>query len=152
MKGLTLTFILSLLLASLSACSPFVQSGATPTPLPPSIPLSSYEPQPGDAKLQPDQVYINVENSRVVIEESMPAQVSLVLNGNLSDPCHKLRVVVTPADTQKEIRLDAYSIYDPKEVCITMIQPFNATIPLGSYAGGHFTVFVNDQLVGEFDA
>jgi hypothetical protein len=141
----------SFLLAMITGCSLISPSSATPSPTPSAIPPSSYEPQPADAKLERGQVYLDLESSRVVIRESLPAQVSLVLNGSLSTPCHKLRVVVSPADPQKEIRLEVYSVFDPKEVCITVIQPFNATIPLGSYTGGHYTVYVNDQPVGEFD-
>ncbi len=146
-----MAFAAGLLLASLGACNLLPQSGATPIPSPSAIPPSSYAPQTGDTKLQNGQVQLDLKNSRIVIGESMPVQVSLILNGSLVNPCHKLRVVFTPADKQKEIRLEAYSVYDPKEVCITMVQPFNATIPLGSYTGGHYSVYVNDQLVGEFE-
>jgi hypothetical protein len=42
---------------------------------------------------------------------------------------------------------------DASQACITVLKPFSATIALGSYfSGGHFTVFVNGELVGEFDA
>jgi hypothetical protein len=149
-----LPITLSLLLASLAGCAliPDLPPAATPSPIP-SIPPSGYEPQPGDDQLKRDQVFLDAENSRVVIGESQPAEIDLILNGNLSDPCHQLRVVVTPANTNREINLDVYSLVDPKVACITVLKPFSATIPLGSYFyGGHFTVYVNGQLVGEFDA
>lgn len=152
MKTSSLPLALSILLAVLTGCSLVSTSSTVPSPSPSSMPPSSYEPQPDDAKLERGQVLLDLESSRVVIRESLPAQVSLILNGSLSTPCHKLRIVVTPADPQKEIRLEIYSVFDPKEVCITLVQPFNATIPLGSYSGGHYTVYVNDQLAGEFDA
>jgi hypothetical protein len=117
----------------------------------PAIPLSGYEPQPGDAKLTRDQVTLDIKNSSVVIRESFPAQVSVILKGNLSDPCHQLRVVVTPANAQNKINLEVYSVVDSSMACIMVIKPFTATIPLGSYASGHFTVYVNGQLVGELD-
>jgi hypothetical protein len=97
-------------------------------------------------------VFLDVGKSKVVVTGSMPLQVSLMLNGSLSDPCHQLRVVVTPVNAQKEINLDVYSVFDPKIACITVIKDFSATIPLGSYASGHYKVYVNKQLVGEFDA
>lgn len=145
--------ITTILLASLAGCSllPSRNSMPTPTPTHPPIPASSYEPQPDDAELQRGQVFLDLKNSPLVISESLPVQVSLILNGNLPDPCHKLRVVVVPANPQREVRLEVYSVYDPQLVCITVLQPINATIPLGSFPSGHYTVFVNDQLVGEFD-
>jgi hypothetical protein len=91
-------------------------------------------------------------NSRVVIRESLPAQVSLILNGSLSDPCHQLRVVVSPANTLKEINMEVYSVFNPKMACITVMKDFSATIPLGNYAGGHYTIYVNGVLAAEFDA
>jgi hypothetical protein len=134
-----------------------IDSSAYPKPGTPgagnsAIPSSGYEPQPGDAKLTRGEVFLDLKNSSVVISESFPAQVSVILNGNLPDPCHKLRVVVIPANAQNEINLVVYSVGDPGLMCITVIEPFNATIPLGSYAGGHFTVYANGQLVGKFDA
>ena len=152
MKVSFLPLAASFLLVTLTGCNQISTSSAMTTPTHSAIPPSSYEPQPDDAKFERGQVYLDLESSRIVLRESLPAQVSLILNGSLSTPCHKLRVVVTPADPQKEIRLEVYSVFDPKEVCITLIQPFNATIPFGSYSGGHYRVYVNDQLVVEFDA
>jgi hypothetical protein len=154
MKEVTLPITISILILSIAGCAliPDLPPPATPTPSAPSIAPSGYEPQPGDDKLKRDQVFLDTENSRLVVMESLPVQVSVLLNGNLSDPCHQLRVVVTPTNAENQIKLDVYSVFDPSKACITVIQPFNATIPLGNYAGGHFTVFVNGQLLGEFDA
>jgi hypothetical protein len=151
MKQIILPITISLLVVSLAGCAliPDLPPAATPTP---SIPPSGYEPQPGDEKLKRDQVFLDLANSQVVRKESQPAQVSLMLTGSLSDPCHQLRVVVTPADGRKEINLEVYSLFEPGKACITVIKPFSVTIPLGNYSGGHFTVNVNGQLVGEFDA
>jgi hypothetical protein len=110
-----------------------------------------YEPQPGDARLSRGEATVDVENSQVLVMESYPIQVSVILKGNLPDPCHKLRVLVTPANTQNEINLDVYSVVDSSKACITELQPFEVTIPLGSVTSGHYTVYVNGQLLGEFD-
>jgi hypothetical protein len=122
----------------------------TPGPGNSAIPPSGYEPQPGDDKLTRGQVFLDLKNSSVVISESFPAQVSVILNGNLPDPCHKLRVVVIPANTQDEINLVVYSVADPGLMCITVIEPFSATIPLGSYSTGQGAVMVNGERLGEF--
>jgi hypothetical protein len=153
LKRITLYITVCLLIVSIAGCAllPDLPPPATPTPPASSLPLSDYEPQPGDDKLTRDQVSLDVENSQVVIKESLPAQVSLILNGTLSDPCHQLRVVVTPANTDKAINLDVYSVVDPNVGCISVLKSFSATIPLGSYVGGHYTVYVNGQLAGDFD-
>ena len=141
----------SLLLLSLSGCALIPDLPPSPTPTPP-LPASGYEPQPGDEKLKRDQVLLDLEYSSLEVRESLPPQVSVSLSGSLSDPCHQLRVVVAQPDAQRQINLDVYSVYDPDMMCIMVIKAFEVTIPLGTYTGGHFTVFVNGQLIGDFDA
>ncbi len=143
-------FSTSLLLLVLSACSLL----PTPVPMPtatavPPVPPSGYEPQPGDEALQRDQAQVDLTNSKLVTMESFPIQVSAILNGTLSDPCHKLRVVSSVE--AERIDLQAYSVFDPATACILMIEPFNATIPLGNFGSGHYSVYVNGKLLGSFD-
>ena len=95
---------------------------------------------------------MDLENSELLIMESYPIQVSAMLNGSLSDPCHQLRVVVTPANADNQINLEVYSVYDPGVACITVIEPFSTNVPLGFYSDGHYSVYVNGQQLGEFDA
>ncbi len=151
MKDLILRIAAFILILSIGGCAlvPDLPPSPTSTPTPPP---SGYEPQSGDDKLTRDQVTLDMQDSSMVVRESMPPQVSVILNGILSDPCHQLRVVVSPPNAQREINLDVYSVFDPSLMCIMIIKPFNATIALGTYTGGHFTVFVNGQLIGEFDA
>jgi len=117
-----------------------------------ATPPSGYEPQPADANLTRGEVFLDLKTSSVVIRESYPVQVSVILNGNLPDPCYKLRVVVVPANAQNEVNLVVYSVADRGLMCITVIEPFTATIPLSSYPSGHYKVFANGQLLGEFDS
>jgi len=143
-----------LLVLTLAGCSLLPSAGTTPTPTQPTlnIPPSGYEPQPDDDKLSPGEVFLELDQSSLAIMESYPIQVNAILNGNLSDPCHQLRVVVAPADADNRINLKVYSLVDPAETCLAVLQPFSATIPLGSYADGKYSVYVNDELLGEFEA
>ena len=141
-----------LILLSMTGCG-MLPPGSLPTSTPiPVIPPSGYEPQPGDEKLKRDQVFLDLGTSTVVVDQSHPVQASMILIGDLSDPCHQLRVVVAPPTERHEIRLEVYSLYNPSQACITVLKPFHTTIPLGSFAEGHFTVFANGQIIGEFDA
>ena len=154
MKGIIKPIAYSLFILSLAGCGLFPPiEGATPTSSPvPPIPPSGYEPKPGDEKLTRGPVFLELENSSLAIMESFPVQVSAILNGNLPDPCHELRVVVSPAVTDKQINLEVYSLVDPATICITVLQPFNATVALGSYPSGHYSVYVNGDLLGVFDS
>lgn len=122
----------------------------TPGVVTPAIPPSGYEPQPGDANLERDTVMLELDSSAIFIKPSDPAQAEAILNGNLSDPCHEVRVVVTPPDASKTIDLEVYSVVDTSSACITVIKPFSATIPLGSYTSGEYTVMVNGEELGTF--
>ena len=117
----------------------------------PTVPGLAYEPQPGDVKLTRGEVFVDLENSRLQTISSQPVQVTAVLTGNLPDPCHQLRVVVTQPDKSNTINLEVYSLTDPSVNCITVIKPFEATISLGSFSSGHYTVYANGELLGEFD-
>jgi hypothetical protein len=99
-----------------------------------------------------DNATVDLDASYLVVSDSKPALVGAVIKGNLSDPCHHLRVTVSPPDENNHINLEVYSVYDPKTICITVIQPFSASIPLGSYSGGHYAVYVNGELLSSFDA
>ena len=115
------------------------------------IPVSGYEPQPGDEKLKRDKVFLDLTTSQLVVTATDPAQAKAVLTGNMPDPCHSLRVVVTPADANNTINIEVYSLVDPNTACITVLDPFTASIPLGSYTTGRYTVMVNGESLGQFD-
>jgi len=149
-----------------AATSPAYPAPAEQTPVPttsiypepgtpgtgtPVIPPSGYEPQPGDANLKRDQVSLDLASSHLVVTATEPAQANATLKGNLPDPCHFLRVVVTPPGNSDTINLEVYSVVDPNTACITKLEPFSASIPLGSYTSGIYIVMVNGERLGQFD-
>ena len=115
----------------------------------PSVP-NPYAPQPGDDALLRGDVY--PDSAQVLTLESFPVQIVLNLKGNLPDPCHQLRVVVGQPDGQNRIAVDVYSVTDPDKVCAQVLAPFEANVNLGSFQTGHYTIWVNGEQVGEFDA
>ncbi len=151
MRKMILPITVSLLIVSLAGCAviPDRPPSATPTPF---FPPNDFGPQPGDDQLQRDQVFLDLPNSQVVLRDSLPVQASLDLKGSLSDPCHQLRIVGTRDDVKKQVNLEVYSLFTPGSACITVIKTFSATLSLGDYASGHYTVYVNGQIVGEFDS
>jgi hypothetical protein len=48
--------------------------------------------------------------------------------------------------------VEVYSVSEPGKVCTQVLKDFDVEIPLGSFSGGHFTVYINGELLGEFDA
>ncbi len=137
-------FLITLVLAlGLSACAP-----GTTAPAPPPTD-QPYAPQPGDSTLLRAEVYLDSTEVRKL--NSDPTLFTLILVGNLPSPCHQLRAFVSALDEKNQIMVDVYSVVNPDEVCIAMLQPFNASIILGKFSGGQYTVWVNRQQVGEFD-
>jgi len=114
------------------------------------IPPSGYEPQPGDELLKGGQVFLEMASSQITSTETIPPQVSVVLQGNLPDPCHSLRVLVSPPDENNLINIKVYSLVESGKACITVLKPFTATIPLGSYPSSQYTVMVNGERLGLF--
>jgi hypothetical protein len=117
-----------------------------PTNEPPTNPLA---PQPGDADLTRGQVYIN--EASLIIRESFPPQISVTITGDLPTPCNQLRADIHPPDAENKILVDVYSVVDPDQVCVQVLEPFEESIDLGTYPTGHYTVWLNDQMAGEFD-
>lgn len=122
-----------------------------PTQQPDSGPINNeYLPQPADTNFSRGEVYM--DSSDVLIMESYPVQIALVLKGNLPTPCNHLRVVASPPDEHNRIQVEVYSVTNPAETCIQVLEPFEANIMLGSFPTGHYSVWVNGEMVGEFDS
>lgn len=109
--------------------------------------LPSYSPAPGDEKLQRANVFLDAKN--IVSTKSMPPQISLQVSGSLPTPCHKLRIQVAAPNAQNEIRANVYSVVDPSAICAQMIVPFNANVPLENLTRGNYSLWVNDQSIGQ---
>ena len=130
----------------LNACTP---ATASPTPFATDSP---YAPQPGDSELTRGEFYLDAQATNILTLESFPLQFTLNLEGSLPTPCNQPRVVVHPPDAGNKIIVEAYSVIDPDVVCMQVIEEFAANIQLGSFPQGHYTLWVNDMMIGEFDA
>jgi inhibitor of cysteine peptidase len=109
-----------------------------------------YAPRAGDDALQRGNAYVN--SADILTMESYPLQFAVVLKGDLPTPCNELRVAYNPPDAENKIQLEVYSVADPNAVCAQMLESFEQNVSLGSFPGGHYTVWVNGKQMGEFDA
>ena len=139
------------------ACAPQATPGPDmPVTSPPGDQMPTNEPvpnpfapQPGDTSLTRGTVYLNKVD--LLVRESFPPQLSLVMQGDLPTPCNQLRVEVRKPDPQNKITIDVYSVVDPNQMCTQVLEPFEEAIDLGTFPTGHYTVWVNGQKAGEFD-
>jgi len=153
---------LSLVAAFLAACDGNLPATEPPASTPPPImveptqgPLpgpinNAYLPEPGDVNFSRGNVFI--DSSDLLIMESYPVQIALVLKGSLPTPCNQLRVVASPPDEQNRIQVEVYSVIDPAQLCIQVLEPLDVNVGLGSFPTGHYSVWVNGGLAGEFDS
>jgi hypothetical protein len=112
--------------------------------------INPFAPRSGDEKLSRGEVY--VKEASLVIRESYPPQISLSISGDLPTPCHELRVKINAPDQENKIMVEAYSIVDPNQVCIQVLESFQESIDLGTFPPGHYSLWVNGKLAGEFDS
>jgi hypothetical protein len=119
-------------------------------PLPDNPGSRPYAPQPGDATLTRGEV--TLDSTNLLILESYPVQIMLELKGSLPTPCNSLRVVHNLLEDENRIEVDVYSVSDPTQMCVQVLEPFEANIGLGSFSTGHYSVWVNGEMAGEFDS
>lgn len=105
-------------------------------------------PKLSDAGLLRGEVHL--DSADLLTMESFPLQFMLALNGSLPTPCHQLRAAISPPDSKNRINVEIYSVVKPDEICIQVLQEFDVNIPLGSFPAGMYSVWVNGEMVAEF--
>jgi hypothetical protein len=150
MKRFALLFPILLLSACLA--QPVIES--TPTP---NIPLllkqedNPYAPQPQDSgKTQAGVILTSLDLSER--SDLNPVQTELIILGSMPSVCNELRANVNPPDNTYRVFVEIYSIMDPKLKCDNVFQQFKATLLLGVYSAGQYSLWVNDTFVGNFVA
>ena len=140
--------ILALLFISvlLSACG---AKAATPIALQFDNP---YAPQAGDSNLMAGD--IRVDSASVFMAKSQPPRPMVSFAYFQPTPCYKLRVEASGPDEQNRINLKAYAVAEKDKPCTLMAlsTPLQASLNLGSLPKAHYTVFLNENQIGEFDS
>ena len=139
--------------------SPATSPGTTDLPAPNPIatdnpaqerPTMPYAPKPGDTKLIRGNIFI--EEKGLIIRESYPPQIAVSISGNLPTPCHEIRAEIGEPDAENKISVAVYTVVDPNMICTQVLKPFTENIELGTFPRGHYTVWLNGEMVGEFDS
>jgi len=143
--------ILLVMTILLSACAPSTDEPvSSDSSNPNSTGSNGYAPQDSDSSMIRSEAYI--DSSGLLILESYPLQFMLNIKGSLPTPCNALRILVNPPDAENKIYVDVYSVINPDQVCVQVLSPFEVNVSLGSFATGHYILFVNRSQVAEFDA
>ena len=149
MKILIRNLMFILISILFAACSAEPTAGL-PQVLPATQGNNPYAPQPGDNALVRADVII--ESASLTRMELAPPQILLNFSYFPSTPCHQLRVEVTPPDAQNRINVTAYGVAENAPCNLAAIATsLPASVDLGSFPAGHYSVFLNAAPVGEFD-
>ena len=118
--------------------------------LPGETPFQEQPPAPGQATWSEGNAFVNSVD--LVIMESYPIQVGMYIEGELPTPCNHLTIDIAAPDADNNIHVRVYSLINPAEMCIQVIEPFsqNVSLPTADLADGTYSVFVNGELVGTF--
>jgi len=87
----------------------------------------------------PDPVYI--DSVDLILAESSPVQVSVLVEGFLPTPCHKLGWGLS--GSEDGLYLDLYSLADPTGACAQVLEPFSEVVDLGAFEPGSYVLYVN---------
>lgn len=143
--------IILLLAFVIAACAPNAAEQPVSSGAPPTAPQTDdFIPSPADGGLTRGEVFL--ASVELLTLESSPLQFNLNLKGNLPTPCHQLRIAVSPPDADNKILADVYSIANPAEICIEVLEPFDVNYSLGSFPAGKYSLWINGEMVAEFDA
>lgn len=167
MKASACALALSCLLPLLAACGahdptllppptdpaeqPVNVDSATLTPAPLDI------PPPGATIGTPDEPEgflrspFYLDETELLILESYPYQLRMIIRGSLPTPCATLHWSVESADKDGRIHVELYSLQDPDVTCIQILHSIEETIPLGSYTEGNYSVWINGELIEELE-
>jgi hypothetical protein len=115
-------------------------------------PQGAGSPAPGGGEVADGErgpVYI--DETELVVLESFPVQIEIVVRGALPTPCASLKWSVEAPDDQGRIMVEAYSLQDPTLACIEVLEQIEERLQIGSYSQGSYSVWLNGEVVGEFD-
>jgi hypothetical protein len=78
-----------------------------------------------------------------------PSRVAVRILGSMPSVCNELRIEVSLPDEQARIFIEVYSLVNPEVTCDNVFQQFEATVLLGTYSNGRYTVWINEGLIGD---
>ncbi len=99
----------------------------------------------------PDRIPLEITSFEFAQLESYPVQLLLHVEGNLPNPCTTpVWAVEGPGAGGDVFRVELYGVSDGSEVCIAMLAPFEANIPLGA-ASGEVRVLLNGEEISRLN-
>jgi hypothetical protein len=89
---------------------------------------------------------VYVDSTEILSLESFPVQVRLAVLGSVPTPCHEVLWEVDDFGWAVDVRL--WSEHDRARTCIQVLEPFEVSIPLGSFESASKPVLLNGEQIG----
>lgn len=143
-------FILPILIMTSCLAVPTPPAAATAArPVRIMVEENPYRPQPKDAGMKLASALVN--NTGLIERFDLdPFRVELKITGSLPSVCNELRIDVAPPNDSYRVVVEVYSLINPDVQCDNVFQQFEASLLLGVYSNGRYTVWVNDGFAGDF--
>jgi hypothetical protein len=109
-------------------------------------PRSTSTPGTGTAPTGWEEGPVYVDSTDILYLESFPVQVHLLVQGSLPTPCHEAEWAVEEGADGISVRL--WSVSDPGAICVDVLEPFEISIPLGSFETADLPVELDGEPVG----
>jgi len=87
-----------------------------------------------------------VDSTEILYLESFPVQVRLSVRGSLPSPCHQTEWSVDTDGAAIDVTL--WSVVALGQVCAQVLEPFEVSIPLGSFEAADLAVLLNGESIG----
>lgn len=143
-------FILPILIFTSCIALPAPQpTAATAFPVRIVVEENPYRPQSKDVSLKLAGALVT--NTGLIERFDLdPFRVELKVSGSLPSVCNDLRIDVAPPNENYQIFVEVYSLINPDIECDNVFQQFEASLLLGVYSNGRYTVWVNEGFAGDF--
>jgi hypothetical protein len=144
------TIFIVVLIFTLVACVHQDGDEATEIPAVGSEVLDPSSDGPNEGTGIKGMAWVDFDSTKIVVKESYPMQVEIIVYGDMPSPCHEIRWEVGDPDENKVIHVTVYSEIDPSETCAQLLEPFDQVIPLGDFEDTGYRIWINDYEVGGF--
>ncbi len=110
---------------------------------------NAYAPRTGDLGMQIAGVTITSVNLSERFDFTPPRALLGVI-GYMPSVCNELRIEVNLPDEDYRVFVEIYSLINPDIECENVFQQFEAGVLFGMYSAGRYSVWINDDRVGDF--
>jgi hypothetical protein len=111
-----------------------------------AVASNPYAPKPDDAKRTRGTIQID---TATLANSSVKSTFTLTITGSLPTPCHELRLQIHDnPDAQGVFQVDAWSVFDPAQMCAQMLQPFSVQVEIPA-RNENLKLMLNGKLISQ---